>query len=86
MTIYKISATIWSTDRPEIIAHFSSLRKALGYITNLVENDNEAKVENRKTGIYLGEKLTTKNLMENTIVVKCNGTTKALNVDPVEVL
>ena len=86
MTIYKISATIWSTDRPEIIAHFSSLRKALGYITNLMENDNEAKVKNTKTGIYLGEKLTTKNLMENTIVVKCNGTTKALRVDPVEVL
>ena len=86
MTIYKISATIWSTDCPKTIAHFSSLRKALGYITNLMEKDNEAKVENRKTGIYLGEKLTTKNLMENTIVVKCNGTTKALTVDPVEVL
>lgn len=86
MTIYKISATIWTTDRPEIIAHFSSLRKALGYITNLMENDSEAKVENRKTGIYLGEKLTTKNLMENKIVVKYNGVTKALRVDPVEVL
>ena len=86
MTIYKISATVWATDYPMTIAHFSSLRKALEYINGLLKNDNEARIENRKTGLYLGEKLTTKNLMENTFVVKCNDTTKALVVDPVEVL
>ena len=86
MTIYKISATVWATDYPMTIAHFSSLRKALGYINDLLKNDADARVENRKTGFYLREKLTTKNLMENKFVVKCNGTTKALRVDPVEVL